>query len=302
MHHGARDQRRAPAARGRRRRPPRGAKTGGMRERSSSRSVLLQLRVAPLIAIATVTASAVSHRELRIVHSSCSAAGDCSARLQAAFTECLMGSTMHAGASSQLCEVQLAPPGAVFRLEQSSAVNVSGNPGGIALRGDGARLELRGDAPFLAVDCATSGGGRGVSLSNFTLTATRPAFTYGIVTDAVPGSHFSLSVDLDTYPMELPWTRRVDTIHQVSPDTFAPSPNGIDWIYQGKLIEELELQVDAHTSTVSFADHAAARHNQPFRSFGLQVGNGVVVRHMLEFTKPNFGLRRAAVVQQCHCL
>jgi hypothetical protein len=228
--------------------------------------------------------TADEHRRVLVVHSSCSAAGDCSARLQAAFTECL--STTLQGASSQLCEVQLVPPGAVFRLEQSSPVNVSGSRAQIALRGEGARLELHGDAPFLAVDCIPSGGGRGVSLSNFTLAATRPAFTYGVVSAAVPGSHFNLSVDFSVYPMELPWTRRVDTIHQVSPETLEPSLNGMDWIYQGKLSEELELRVDAQASTVSFADYAAARHNQPFQSFGLQVGNGVVLRHMLEFTKP----------------
>ena len=112
------------------------------------RSSCSTLRVA--LMMAAVGNSANAHG---VVHSSCSAAGDCSARLQAALTDCCLSAVDH----TSFCEVQLAPPGAVFRLEQSSALTVSGSRGGIALRGDGARLELRGDAAFLAVDCTASG-------------------------------------------------------------------------------------------------------------------------------------------------
>jgi hypothetical protein len=280
------------------------------------------LRSVLLVQAAASSATTLAQPQVHVIDSSCSATGDCSARLQAALDACggeRPGGTASrsrgrgpggGSSSSPACEIRLAPPGAEFRLEQSSALNATNLRGEFALYGDGARLLLHGDAPFLVADCSSSSSSSsssqghrtaagdppgsaaasaGLTLSNLTLLATRPAFTYGVVTAAVPGEYFNLSVDMSLYPMNddlLPWTRRVDTIHEVDPQSFVPSVQGLDWIYQGKPTEELQLQVDSTRSTVSFPDHAAARPGQPFKGFGLRVGAGVVLRHMLEFTKP----------------
>lgn len=157
----------------------------------------------------------------QVVDANCSATNDCSARLEAALAVCRRsghqltshhaGPTLNRRGSFQReltrCDISLVPPGAEFHLEQHSALNATGLGGGLALDGNGAQLVLHGDAAFIAVDCSIAGAVRprsavgGVTLSNFTLTATRPAFTYGVVVASEPGKQVTLSVDMSLYPM-----------------------------------------------------------------------------------------------------
>ena len=120
------------------------------------------------------------------LQASCSDTHDCSARLQAALASC----RAHRVAS---CEVVLEPPGALFRMEQAGAVTADGVQG-LAIRGNGARLLLNGDAPFLnARRCV------GLSFSNLTLAATRPPFTYRIVVPSAAPGLVNVSVDMRRY-------------------------------------------------------------------------------------------------------
>eukprot|EP01050_Picozoa_sp_SAG11_P017905 SAG11_NODE_2634_length_3150_cov_44.903966_4_plen_484_part_00 len=216
-----------------------------------------------LLGAATASGSAVQ------LHVSCSAAGDCSARLQSMLDAC-------AAAPPGLlpCTISFVPPNSNFRMEQPAAVRAAGVRQ-LALAGNGANLQLPGDAPFLDARYCT-----GITVANLTLAATRPAFTYGVVGSArASGSdgRVVLHVDMARYPMGAAapaWTQRVDALHTVDPATFEPAPNGVDWIYNGAT--ELQLRVDTAASTVSFLD----------RGFGLQPGDGVVLRHMLEFSRP----------------
>ena len=215
-----------------------------------------------------------------IIRSSCSATGDCSAQMQAALTAC---HAVHA------CAIQFAPPRATFHLEQTVAVTAS-RVDGLTLNGNGATFVLDGHAPFIyAANCTN------VTLANFTLTAARPSFTYGVVRSSTERQRVNLSVDMNVFGFgpsaggASDWRRSVDCLHQVDPHPpFAPTVNGIDWIYRATSTAgpALAVDVDRGTSTVAFAD----------RSFELRVGDGVVLRHSLEFSHPHFD---AIVVDRC---
>eukprot|EP01051_Picozoa_sp_SAG22_P005715 SAG22_NODE_349_length_11854_cov_8.087282_6_plen_605_part_00 len=212
-----------------------------------------------------------------MLQASCSNTHDCSARLRAALTACRANRVAS-------CEVVLEPPGALFRMEQAGAVTADGLRG-LAIRGNGARLLLNGDAPFLnAHRCV------GLSLSNLTLAATRPPFTYGIVVPSAAPGVVNVSVDMRRYLLAGPgapaWTRLVHAMHEVDPATLEPAPLGLDWIYDGQPSAALPLRLDAATSTISFPDRGAPNRGQPFVGFGLKPGSGLVMRHMLEFSKP----------------
>ena len=226
-----------------------------------------QLLLLANVLVATHAAAAAAN--IGVLHSSCSDAGDCSARLQALLSAC---SASDRGGGGPGCTISFSPSGAQFAMEQTAALNAT-RINGLAMYGGGAKLLLRGDAPFLnARECAD------LSLSNLTLATTRPAFTFGVVVPAVGPGLVTLSVDTGRYPMkpdQQAWTRQVDALHEVDPATFEPLPGGLDWLFDlGRPETQLQLKANLATSTVSFLD----------AGFRFKQGTGVVLRHMLEFT------------------
>ena len=216
-------------------------------------------------------------RDLQLeIQATCSVTGDCSEKLQAALDTCT-------ASSSEACTIRLVPPGATFVLEQEAALGgrcTGVSEASIALDGAGARLELRrGDIGFLNIgDCVG-----GISLRNFTLTSARPPFTYGIVVDANQSNQSNpklvvVEVNSSTYPMTN-WTGTVAAMHEVDPNTLDPKVDGLDWINTLGPASELTLRELGTSSSVmrlAFED----------RAFYLQPGTGLVMRHVLEFSRP----------------
>ena len=143
---------------------------------------------------------------LAVVDAQCSAAGNCSAVLQAAIASC-----------SCHCRVLLSPPGARFELERSSALRAAGVRG-LTIDGAGALLvQADGAAPLLDLaNCSN------VTIANFTLAAARAPYTLGTVlppppptsTRAAPGATSApprvlLRVNTTLYPMDAEHTRRL---------------------------------------------------------------------------------------------
>ena len=62
-----------------------------------------------------------------------------------------------------------------------------------------------------------------VTLSGFTLSAARPAFTYGIVAEGGTGPAGTVTLRIDvawySFAPEYDWTRRASCMHQVDPRT-----------------------------------------------------------------------------------
>jgi hypothetical protein len=209
-----------------------------------------------------------------VLDASCALVGNCSAQLQSLLNTCI-GDT---------CDISFSPPGAQFPMEQSGALNATGVRG-LALHGRGALLLLRGDVALITVV-----GAAGLSLSNFTVAAMRPAFTYGVVIAPVAAGMVTVSVDVIRYPFHVerwPWTLQVDAMHEVDTATLNPTANGLDWIFsKGRPETKLRLQVNQARSTVSFVD----------RGFDFRLGAGIVLRHMLEFTHRQLD---SIVLRQC---
>ena len=183
------------------------------------------------VSMATLVATA-SLGSLEMLDSQCSTTGDCSAKLQALASQC-----------SDDCTIRLTPPFAAFRMEQHAAISVVGVRG-FALQGDGARLSFDdGSAPFISVLDSYD-----VVLTNFTLDADRPPYTYGIVvaedelpphtstntatpvamggnSSAAPGTAMAMSrvrmkVDLSKYTFteaNAAWTANVDALYEIDP-------------------------------------------------------------------------------------
>ena len=163
-----------------------------------------------------------THRTPLVLTSSCSASGDCSAKLQSLLSACT-------GTSN--CTIRFTPPNADFSLEQANALTAT-EVQGLAIEGNGARLSFqRGDAPFLSVNSSSN-----VVLANFTLRAARVPFTYGVVqnssnTSSKTSSNSStgpgpgvvtLTVDVKQYPLDEPWTWNVAAMHEVTTDGYEP--------------------------------------------------------------------------------
>ena len=216
----------------------------------------------------------------RVLHSSCTVTGDCSRRLQALLAGCT-------GASSELeCALEFLPAAATFKLEQPGAVAVADVSGGLVLRGNGARLVFEhGDAQFVNIrNCS------GVVLSNLTLVALRPPHTLGVVVApslGAPGGGstgtVALRVDTARYPFAEPYgyLAKVDAMYEVDAD-FRPTMHGLDWIYgqeAGPPGRAVQLSIGPSqngTAIVTFRD----------RAFGLVPGSRLVLRHVLEFSRP----------------
>ena len=182
------------------------------------------------------------------------------------------------------CSIQFVPAGATFGLEQSAALNASGVHG-LSLDGGGGRLVFAdASSPFLYVL-----GSSRVSVSNMSLIGIRPPFTYGVVQPAAAAEdegRVVLSVNSTRYPFDparYPWTAKADCMHEVVPADFTPRPNGLDWLYTaGVDSDRLNLTAVPTSATslkVSFADLGSGQ------SFGLAPGSGVVLRHVLEYSR-----------------
>jgi hypothetical protein len=254
----------------------------------------MKLVTAALLALVT----AVTHTLALLVDAGCSASGDCSEKWQAALSSCTAD-----------CNIRLTPPGALFALEQSAAL-IASDVHGLSIDGQGARLVLDdGSASFLNLaNCSK------VTISNLTLSAVRPPFTFGVVQEEDKGGRNSssssggamvvLRVDASRYPMgtamatRFPWLLRVVAMHEVDAAAgFQPLSNGLDWIIpDGQPDEALNLTVSSIIK-ISSGGGGASAHNAstdapaltvsfPDQGFGLKPGVGVVFRHLLEFSHP----------------
>ena len=88
-----------------------------------------------------------------------------------------------------------------------------------------------------------------------------------------------LKVDFGKFPFNHEnffWTSKVDALHEVDDRSLQPLANGMDWIYQGHPDQQINLTANAAEGTVSFRD----------QGFGFATGTGVLLRHVLEFSRP----------------
>ena len=219
-----------------------------------------------------------------IMNASCVVTQSCSAQLQLLITSCHVN-----------CTIDFAPHGAHFRLEQRAALLVTATDG-LTIDAHGATLELDGDAPFLWVSSSVN-----FTLRNVTLVAARPCFSYGVVvapqssnSQQVANGMVQLAVDTSLYAFPpgpaLSWTRSVAALHQVDPATHAPTDGGIDWLYnnaKGQPPLSVTVSTAAGTTGLSSSTNGSARIvSFADRGFGLSAGDGVVLRHLLEYSAP----------------
>ena len=219
-----------------------------------------------------------------LLHSNCSATGDCSARFQKLVSLC--------NASSSGCAIYFAPEAATFTLEQTRAVEISGISSGFALEGNGAKIVLQGNSPFIHIyNCSH------ISIRNLTLIADRSPFTLGTVIESTNG-HVKLEVDTLRYPLRDDWTRKVVAMHEIDGINMMPKIGGLDWIFRRggappwerillKVLSRPKLNTRSTTKTmVSFVD----------QGFALVPGAKVVLRHTIEFSRPGLD---SIVLQSC---
>ena len=80
-----------------------------------------------------------------------------------------------------------------------------------------------------------------VTLSGFTLSAARPAFTYGIVAEGGTGPAGTVTLRIDvawySFAPEYDWTRRASCMHQVDPRTPQLQPHSLD--YAARILREI---------------------------------------------------------------
>lgn len=204
------------------------------------------------------------------LNAACSKSGNCSRSLQLLLNACTNTSNS---------TIKLTPPGAMFKLEQSSALNLT-KAHLWTFDGQGAELVLKdGSSRFLYIDNCSS-----ISISNFTLRALRPTFTLGTVmqSDSQPDPIVYMSVNTSTYPFTNGWTTLVAALHEVTQTdqgTFLPKIDGLDWIsLQGR------LPLTVHTDIMQDSD-SLQKVSMTDLGFNLSRGTQVILRHMLEFTQ-----------------
>eukprot|EP00038_Savillea_parva_P013623 m.8842 g.8842 ORF g.8842 m.8842 type:complete len:701 (+) comp2568_c0_seq1:203-2305(+) len=189
-------------------------------------------------------------------------------------------------------EVALVPQGAVFALEQHMAIVVR-DKRNVTLQGNGATLLFRdGTAPFARFERCDD-----VTVTNLTLTATRPPFSFGVVlpprplpstvppasnASTKPDESLRLAVNTSRYPFDSAWTLAAVAMHEVEPSTFLPAVGGFDWIAalpQNESMMELVPSLPVNGIAVVTLPSATS-------AWRLQPGTGLVLRHVMETTTP----------------
>ncbi len=150
------------------------------------------------------------------------------------------------------CLIQFLPPNGTFMLEQSDSLVVS-EVNNLSLIGHGAHLifDNRGDCPFLlASNCSN------IFITNMTLDAQRPPFSYGVVDHNTDDNRVNLRVNVSQYSFnkeKYPWIKSIGAMHEVVPaldsslDGFRTEPlaGGLDWLFRIRNSSDaLQLRVD----------------------------------------------------------